>query len=462
MISLLEQHGIKKGQKEVDFVIPFLDQDRRYFLDPALLRFSRTPLLIKWNQEIKDFLDLTRHVMKKNDLVKLVNLLSIGEAGDVGLGYCAEGIGGSGVGNEISKNILKILRKNPEFRKRGLLRLEELQWMDVDIGPDRISDLTVNILKRDIIKYTQQQCRKHGIPMEEVRVQKVFLPDELGWGSEKTKLPVNPLITVRDVFNPHPPVLLVPKEIVKPLPLFLNYSDFYGFIESEKPSKASAIAPKTLVARTVVEDPELSTRYIHHREAEKDKLLRPDFDEKGLIELEKLEKIETGRKQANEYRATVARILTAIFPHLPLYREEKQTLLGDKQRDIILQNNATSADSIFTKLRVGYGADHIVVDAKNTEHVTPDDIARVASYLNKKIGMVGLIVSRKRSPTSRLLKHAKAYLDDDGKVILFICDEELKKWLNGKSKIQHTTGEDISTYDAEKSIANKYSELVSS
>lgn len=461
MISLLEQLNIKRSQKDIDFVVPFLDIDRRYFLDPALLRFSSTKLLKEWNDEINEFLKLIRQVMQKGDIKKLVNLLSIGEATDIGLGYCAKGIRGSGVGDEISKNILKIISQNPEFKRRGLIRLEELQWMDVNIGPDRISDLAVNILKRHIIKYTQQQCRKHGIPMEEVRVQKVFLPDQLCWGFIKTKLPINPLVVVRDAFNPHPPVLLLPKETVKPLPLFLNYSDFYGFIEAERKTKLSHTKAKELVTKNVIENPKLSEQYIHFREAESDKLLRPNFDEKALVEIEKLTTIQTGRKQANEYRATVAVILQAIFPQLVLYAEEKRTLLGDKQRDIILQNKYTLAGNIFTTLKTQYNASHIVVDAKNTDDVTPDDISRVASYLNHKIGMVGFIVSRKKAD-NRLLKQAKAYFNDENKVIFFICDEDLKRWLNGKSKIEHSTGEDISTWNAEKSIDNKYSDLVSS
>src|SRR3989338_3051090 len=202
MIQLFEYHKQKKRQKDVDFLIPFLDVDRRYCLDPALLRYSKTKSLQGLNEEIKEFLKLIRGVMKQGDNDKLRSLLNIGEAPDAGLGYCNDGVLGSGVGDEISKQVIEILSKNESFKQRGFINLEELQWLDKDIGPDRISDLAINILKRHLIKYTKAQAKKHKVPTEVVRVNKVFEPNSLEWISVKEKLPVNPMRRVRDALNP--------------------------------------------------------------------------------------------------------------------------------------------------------------------------------------------------------------------------------------------------------------------
>ena len=279
MINLLEYHKINKKQSDVDFVIPFLDLDRRYFLDPALLRFSSDKMLMTWNQEIEDFLKLIHRVIKSGDIEKLKKLLSIGEAQDAGFGYCETGVSGSGVGEEISEEIIKILQSNNNFLKRGFIRLEELQWFDSSIGPDRISDLAINILKRNIISYTQQKCKKFGIPMEDVRVQKVFEPNSLEWVFMKTKMPVNFLRTVRDVMNPHPPILLFPKEIIKPLPLFLSYDEFYGFVDPEYRPGRDIRKVKSEIVRKAIENPQLSSDFIRERESHRDKLYRPEFSD---------------------------------------------------------------------------------------------------------------------------------------------------------------------------------------
>ena len=340
MITLLEENKINKTQKEVDFLIPFLDTHRRFFLDPSLLRFTETKHLKAWNEEISEFLKLVHRVMKSGDIPKLKRLLNIGEATDAGFGYCGKGVNGSGMGKEISGQVIKILSTNPEFKKRGFLRLEELQWLDKNIGPDRICDLTVNILKRHIIAYTQQQCKKHKIPMEDVRVQKVFEPNSMEWIAIKTKMPVNPYRKVRDTINQHPPVLLIPKEIMKPLPFFLNYDDFYGFIDPDYEPGKSARKSKSSIVEEVISNPIKSKDFITTRENKTDHLYRQDFDSDIQRKIEILEGIKPGNAGAAQYRDVVAEILEFIFDDISLYKKEKPSIGGEVRRDMIFRNNA--------------------------------------------------------------------------------------------------------------------------
>lgn len=442
-------------------MIPFLDIDRRYFLDPSLLRFSNTPLLQKWDDEIKEFLRLIHRILKSGDREKLQKLLSIGEAKDAGLGYCSSGVDGSGFGKEISENIIKILAKNPEFLKRGFIRLEELQWLDMNVGPDRISDLAINILKRDLIEYTQSQVKLLGIPMEEVRIEKVFYPDSLEWGGLKAELPVNPLRRSKDALNEHPPQLLIPKEAVKMLPLFLNYDDFYGFIDRDVMGKRNnEERPKESVIETVIANPKLSADYIKQRETESEKLFRPDFDSEAPSLLEELDTITPGNtRQASRYRDIVGRLLHIIFDDLELIDTEKRSAMKDKSRDLILENNAESG--IFLDFRNEHRAKLIAVDAKNSETVTADDVSRIADYLNDNFGRVAVIVSR-TPQEPRMTKHAVDQLINQKKVILFVSDTDLKRWARGEKQIKHIKGEEVAKLNPVKSIERKYKELLSS
>jgi len=458
MIQLFEYHKQKKRQKDVDFLIPFLDVDRRYCLDPALLRYSKTKSLQGWNEEIKEFLKLIRGVMKQGDNDKLRSLLNIGEAPDAGLGYCNDGVLGSGVGDEISKQVIEILSKNESFKQRGFINLEELQWLDKDIGPDRISDLAINILKRHLIKYTKAQAKKHKVPTEVVRVNKVFEPNSLEWISVKEKLPVNPMRRVRDALNPNPPLLFIPKEIVKTLPLFLNYDDFYGFVDKDYVPGVSRRKPKISVVESVIDDPELSTEYLKFKETEKEKLYRPDFDTDVQQHIAKLDEIPSGsKKHADQYMDTVKVLIDFIFKDLSFYQKEKRTILGEARRDLIYQNNAVSG--IFSDLKIKHAANHIVIDTKNTNNVTAKDVAQVSNYLNDDIGRVAFIISRKKD--KRLRAHSYTQLTKQKKVILFIADEDLKRWITDQTRIQHITGKSHKIIDPVKSISNMYSDIVS-
>ncbi len=460
MIQLFEHHGINRTQKEVDFLIPFLDSDRRYCLDPSLLRFSTTPALVSWREEIDEFLKLVHHVMKGGDMVKLKRVLNIGEAPDAGLGYCKDGVRGSGMGNEISGQVIKILATNEEFRKRGFMRLEELQWLDKNIGSDRISDLAINILKRHIIKYTQQQAKKYKVPMEEVRVNKVFNPDTLEWISIKAKMPINPKRIVKDALNHHPPLLFLPKEAVKALPLFLSYDEFYGFVDEDYKTGRSKIRKvKSEVVNYTITTPKISEDFIRSREAERESLYRPNFDSGIHKQIALLDKIPSGsQKHADQYRDVVQELISFVFDKdLTFYKKEKRSILGEIRRDLIFQNMAENV--IFLNLKNKHTATHIVIDTKNTNKVTAKDVAQISNYLNDDIGRVAFIVSRKKD--KRLRNHSYTQLTKHKKVIFFIHDEDLKRWVTDKTRIQHTSGKLHPISDAVKTISNLYSDLVS-
>ncbi len=459
MITLFEENKIKLTQAQVGFLIPFLDTDRRYCMDPSLLRFTEDAMLKEWNEELVEFLKLVRHVMKKGDIPKLRSVLNIGEAPDAGLGYCEDKVTGSGMGKEISEQVIKILAANKEFAKRGFLRLEELQWMDKNIGPDRISDLAINILKRNIIKYTQDEAKKYGIPTERVRVNKVFEPNTMEWISIVTEMPINPQRIVRDAVNPHPPILLLPKEVVRPLPLFLSYDEFYGFIDPDYKGGWSYREPKIKVVKQVIDDPKISDQFIKEREIKKAHLYRPDFDSGIHKQIAMLDEIPVGSKQhANIYRNTVNEILQFIFSdNLSLYKIEKGTILNENRRDIIYQNIAQSG--IFADLKNKHSAGHIVVDTKNTEKVTSKDVAQVSNYLNDEIGRVAFIVSRKKN--KKFAKtHSHAQVKDHKNVVFFIADEDLKRWVTDLTRIQHITGNRHQLSNPEVSIVHMYSDIM--
>lgn len=457
MITLFEFHKIKKSQREVDFLIPFLDIDRRYCLDPELLRNTTTKYLIPWKNEVNDFIELINRIIKKGDYKKIESLLNIGEAPDAGLGYCNKGVSGSGFGGEISKNIIKILSTNPDFKNRGLERLEELQWFDKDIGPDRISDLVIHILKRHIIKYTKIWSQKCKVPLESVRINKVFEPNSLSWISIKDKLPINPKRIVRDALNPFPPLLFLPKEIIKPLPLFLNYDDFYGFIDPDYIPGETLRMSKAEVVKKIIKEPAKSSHYIRNKEAKIKKLYRPDFDSDIHKKLAQLEHIPTGsREHANEYMDLVKDILLFLFEDLEFYKKEKSTILKDNRRDLIFINNGTFG--VFEQFKDKYSATTIIVDAKNTEKVTTKDVAQVSNYLHKDVGMVGFIVSRKKPKAYK--NYSYTQLNKHKKILIFISDQDLKRWVTYKTRIQHVTNKKTTDEAPIKGLTNMYLDII--
>jgi hypothetical protein len=97
--------------------------------------------------------------------------------------------------------------------KTGLITdLAEAELFIEGIGPDKISDLTTNLIRAPLITYTREQCELHCIPLtKHVPIAPVWDPDIRDWRSEYQDLPV----------VAGSPVILVPKVLVR-LKLSLN------------------------------------------------------------------------------------------------------------------------------------------------------------------------------------------------------------------------------------------------
>lgn len=208
---------------------PILHQDTRLFIDPFLVFKSTDKLFKDSYEEMMFFFQQTFELIassggEKNNLryKKAEGMLMFPEVNEICLGYSLSRQG-SGTGPEWAKtltaNICKIIAK-------GIVKIshfEELGIFCEGIGPDRLSDMTANLLKMRLITYTQRICNLYGIPMEKKRIQNANFEFQYNrWCSGEYNLPINP-------FKKNSPVLLVPKVFLNVLPE-INMEDFSNTI----------------------------------------------------------------------------------------------------------------------------------------------------------------------------------------------------------------------------------------
>lgn len=459
MQSLLDYHNINKKASEVDFVVPFLDGDRPYFIDPSLVRFTDDPRFTEWTRTIDLYTELINEYIKTSDHDGLRKILDTGEAKVIGLGYAKSSVDGSGVGKEIAESVIKVLLTNPDFKKSGIGRLEQLQFFDKGIASDRISDLSAHVLKEHLVEYTREQCKLLGIPMEQVRVGKIFDYANHEWREKKYYLPVNPeKINRQDAVNPHPAILFVPREIVRPLPIYLNYDSFTGFLRREKIIGENKVS-KDLIASKARADLTIVDRYTRERESlHEDKLTRRDFSSDAIDLADRLEVMPIGQEHRDKFRDLVGEVIQELFPgELNLYKTESSTAIGSNRRDLIFQNFAVG--NILEDLKREHKAQHIIVDSKNVKKLDADDIKQVAGYLNDRTGMTGVIVIPGMPSKANLNAVKDLYLHEK-KVLLLVSKSQLINSLRGQSRVLLKGNKPKPIFDPHILIANLVSDII--
>jgi hypothetical protein len=189
-----------------------LDVDTRVFIDPSLLNSSGAPEFIKAKKKVENYfsniITLLRHSKTRTDMYwkKADKLLTFKELSGTCFGYSATGTSGNSIGKELRYNVLCTMKELVDQGETDPVLFELLGVFQANIGCDRISDLITFILKDNIYEYTDSICKSLNI----ASIQKSF-------GGRVYNVCFNK-------YN-NKELLLVPKVIVSPLPVFYQFSD---------------------------------------------------------------------------------------------------------------------------------------------------------------------------------------------------------------------------------------------
>lgn len=448
-------------QEDVDFVMPDVDVDRRLGIDPFLLYRSSRSDFQQAHGLLMKFFNSAIDQIKRDNLERAQRLLICPEPREIGLGYARVGTAGSGIGPELAREIAYTFKNSPALLSRGLRHVEELQLICPGVGPDRISDMTANVLKLFLISYTQEQCTSWNIPtVKDVPVNHYFNFDEMDWRDGYFDLPINPTTSG--------PLLLVPRRILRILP-WINYDDYTGeykrtFLrpvsrhsslrlkpragKQMEPDSTSAAASKPQVCQVTSQNTAALDAYVDKKEREVDKAEptelstlkdRAQLREHAESLIKELNSVEPGNADAYKYQDIVHRMLTFCFhPHLADGKPQERTYAGTLIRDLIFTNEG--ARNFWRYLMQTYGNLLVVFELKNKKDITGSDIDQIATYLGDTTGRFGILVSREnQGSTSFSRRKAIFNKDTPRKVILHLTDKDLVDLVGQRGALKDTT-----------------------
>jgi hypothetical protein len=143
---LTDFYGISTAQAELDFAIPFFDEDIPLYVDPFLLWRSpsqqdnalHTSLVNSFNHQ-----NWLLQKGKEDQAIK--NLIEASECDEVGLGL-SRNKRGKKIGADTAREILSLFKHITNYGQSGFTHFEEIQLYVDNISKDRISDFACNFL----------------------------------------------------------------------------------------------------------------------------------------------------------------------------------------------------------------------------------------------------------------------------------------------------------------------------
>jgi hypothetical protein len=194
---------------------PFLDVDVPLFIDPVLLEKSNdeainTSAIATFRQHFEKLVRVLAISQAENDAAWKAarRQLDLREPPENGLGYGGTGRSGSSRPDDIREAILRTTKEIITLGANDPEMISLMGFFEDDVGPDTISDMTTTVIIDHLAKITEAFCQANGVPLFSFEV------------SVDHKLPKYVDPTGRAV-----PIVLVPRDIVRDLPIAKDWSD---------------------------------------------------------------------------------------------------------------------------------------------------------------------------------------------------------------------------------------------
>lgn len=204
--------------------------DNPAFVDPFLI--FANPKYKKLHDFIVEYLKFLRNLALQKQGQALDNgsfnhYYKFPEVRQAWLGYSVDGNAGLGLGkdfgNSLYRNLHKIFSKFGTEEITESSHLEKLCLVEEGVGVDKISDFTLNLIKRFLLEYTSDFANQHldkGL-LSEFSVRKVDFDFKKGiWSDARFTLPFLEINGKKEF------VLLVPKEIITKEDTWISKNDF--------------------------------------------------------------------------------------------------------------------------------------------------------------------------------------------------------------------------------------------
>jgi hypothetical protein len=461
-MKISEQFGLAKSQAEIDFIDIDPEYDISLFIDPHLIGVSDHPFSNACHTTITSFFTFFLELVGRGEQERAKGLFSfLHEPNETCLGISTGKPNGRGVGGTQASEIFDSIMGSRAIETGVLEHLEDFRIFVHGVGPDKVSDMTTNIIRKNLIEYTQQQCGLHGIPLQsnvgtgpcwnsQARRWEHYHEDMLVIDGRQILLVPKCIVTYGrgysfDRYHRHYVLNFVKHEHLISNGPFVQRRELANgrekvWVTKEDMSKHVTPPDKDFIAGYTEQHKHLFENF--KRDAAK--AARPLSDEEinssvdvgeicaHLIEI--LRATPPGGDTASSYHKLVVGILELIFyPNLTCPRKEFEIYEGRKRIDIRFDNWAREGEFYRLHDKRDIPCAYIFVECKNySTDVANPELDQLSGRLNAKNGKFGLLLCRSVNNYDTLIARCRDAFNAKHELMVPLMDEDLITILEAK------------------------------
>jgi hypothetical protein len=448
-------------QHEVDFVDIDPTRDKALFLDPHFLAHREDRFSLEASSTVRNFFSHFLDLVRDGDFASARQMFSyMHEPNETCLGLSKGRPRGNAVSEVLADALFDSLKSSKAIATGLVEHIEDIRLFIPGIDKDKVSDMVTNIVRKQLIECTREQCSFWGIPLTSNQ-DSGFFWDRMknNWISEQ-----GDALVYRGQR-----LLLVPKGVV-------SYSKAYTsgrihryailpFLQHEhlrmhsllvqtsnpkKGPKREFVTKKSLIdAGEAPSDKDFLGDFVQrHTKVFEDfkvaaakkagaSLPATDFDSINSIQdvaltlSKKLKEIPAGKNDADRFHKCVVGILELIFyPDLICPSVETKINDGRKRIDITFENAAI--DGFFRRLHMSQNVPcpYISIECKNySSDPSNPEVDQLYGRLSLNRGKLGFLICREVTDKELLLNRCRDIYRDNGSLIIPLWDDDLNSML---------------------------------
>lgn len=394
---LNDYHNLPFLQKEVDFAIPFLDEDIPLYVDPFLLwKINSQQDNALHNSIVNSFNQLGNLYLSGDEKKAREILIELSECNEVGLGN-SKTRKGKKISEKTSNEILSLFKIIPQINQQGFQHFEEIQLLIDNVSKDRISDISCGLMKSFLVDYTIDQCNKLKIPIEKCNIP-IYNYKNKSVVMEDTYLPVNPI--TKD------PILFTPKRWLRYVP-WITYEDYFeNYYIKDVDKEYDGKLNRVQILNFNRHNYDIVNSYISAKENNTEDLKNdPLFSQIPILSAKRkintILKLPTGKTNNadKDYEDLMVQTMASLlYPHLDFAKEQSRTDSGAQIRDLIFYNNRSF--DFLSDIYDIYESRQLVIELKNVKEIERDHVNQLNRYLTDQFGRFGILYTRNKPPQS--------------------------------------------------------------
>lgn len=468
-MKISEIFNLHKTQHELDFVDIDPARDKPVFIDPFFVSTRKHAWCSEASRTTRDFFQCIIDLIRKDELERAQGIfVHLNEPNETCLGLSKGTPQGRGVAEGDSKRIFESILESKAVVTGLVDDLEDTAIFIDGVSKDKVSDMTTNIIRMHLLKYTEGQCRLWGIPLEP------DVPSGFFWDtSQKTW---DNVLLDRLVVDDRP-LLLVPKIAVSFHREYIDQKYYQHFVlnylqgehldrnsslvrertlkdgsklryvTKEDIKKEDAPFSKEFLRDFTQKHPDVFKKFKDAKSRSVSPIRNEELEEIDIVELidylvTSLQSIAPGGQEAYNYHKLILGVLELIFyPNLTNPTKEKEINQGRKRIDIVFDNSAT--DGFFYNLHDIHKitSRYIYAECKNySEDPKNPEIDQLSGRFSVNSTMVGILVCRTIGNKNLFLQRCIDLWKQKSEMIIPLADQDiiliLNALKNGKVRLE--------------------------